>query len=388
MRTLLRYAGLAAALLTALSGAAVPAENPFPITVLLPITGSGAFLGKEGAQALSLLEERVNASGGIRGRLVKFVLEDDQSSPQLAVQLLNAAIEQKAQVVLGSVLAASCNAETPLVPSGPVVYCFSPGIHPPDGSFVFSGLTSTTDYLDALMKFMAQRGWHKIATLTSIDATGQDAERGFDAAIATLPAGRVTIVDRQHFNPTDVSVTAQLAHIKNSDAQALILWSVGSSFGTLLRGVREVGLQLPLTTSAGNLNYAQLHQYAPFMSDSLYILAPPWAAPQTTRGALRRAVETFDTAFAGIGIRPDEGHSIVWDPALLVVDALRVLGPNATAAQIRGYLASLRAWPGIQGAYDFRRIPQRGVGVDDWIIVRWDPDKNALIAVSQPMGRL
>ena len=39
-------------------------------------------------------------------------------------------------------------------------------------------------------------------------------------------------------------------------------------------------------------------------------------------------------------------HALAWDPVLILVDALRHVGPNASAQQVRDYILSSRNWPG------------------------------------------
>ena len=98
------------------------------INVILPLTGGGAFLGKAEQQALQQYEKVVNSTGGIHGKPLKFVFHDDQSSPQVAVQLANQVKATNPPVILGSALVALCNAMAPLMKEGPLLYCFSPGI--------------------------------------------------------------------------------------------------------------------------------------------------------------------------------------------------------------------------------------------------------------------
>ena len=116
----------------ALQGAVAPAKA-YDINVILPLTGGGAFLGKEEQTALQLAEAAINKAGGVHGQNVHFVLYDDQTNPQTSVQLANQVIASKPAVLLGSSLVASCNAMAALMQNGPVMYCFSPGIHPADG---------------------------------------------------------------------------------------------------------------------------------------------------------------------------------------------------------------------------------------------------------------
>jgi hypothetical protein len=56
----------------------------------------------------------------------------------------------------------------------------------------------------------------------------------------------------------------------------------------------------------------------------------------------------------------------------MAVDALQHLGPNATGAQIRDYLAGLKNYAGILGIYDFSASPQRGTDINDAVMQRWN----------------
>jgi branched-chain amino acid transport system substrate-binding protein len=365
------------------------ADDAFVIPVIAPLTGPSAFLGKKEAEALGVFETTVNKNGGVRGRPIHFDIQDDQSIAQNAVQLMNGNIARKATVVIGSATVSTCGAMLPLLENGPVVYCFSPGIHPPDGSYMFSASISTADYLIATIRYLRDRGWTKVALVTSNDATGQEAEKSIDAIMASPEnRGVVSIVDREHFNATDISTAAQMSHIKSSGAQAAILWTVGTPFGTILRDATQSGLTIPLITSAGNLNYAQLIGYQSIAPDNLYIMAPPWAAPDafTRKPAFRKYLHAYLDAFKAAGIRPDQGESLAWDPAEIFTDAWRRFGFDASPATIRSYIANLQGFTGVNGAYDFKAIPQRGIGIDWLVMVRWDKTNQSLVAVSKPGG--
>ncbi|HLJ18545.1 MAG TPA: ABC transporter substrate-binding protein, partial [Stellaceae bacterium] len=90
------------------------AADPYDIHVILPLTGGGSFVGKGQQDSLQALEASVNKGGGIQGRPLHLVFHDDQTSPQIAVQLATGLIAQKPAVILGSSLVAMCNAMAPL----------------------------------------------------------------------------------------------------------------------------------------------------------------------------------------------------------------------------------------------------------------------------------
>lgn len=371
--------------LLAIPGGAQPA--PFEIMAIVPVTGVAAFAGKEQAQTLAALEDYVNRTGGIRGRPVKFTILDNQSNPQVAVQFVSDAIAHNVAAIVGPSFAADCGATIALVKNGPVAYCLSPGIHPDAGSYMFSSGFSTVDLIRVMIRYMRERGLQRFALLTSTDASGQDGEKSIDAALADPANREMAIVSREHFATGDISVAAQVARIKAATPQAVVVWSTGTGFGTFLRNWHETGTDIPVITTPGNQTYEQMGAYADFMPRELLIPSAPFAAPdQITDRAMKAAVQAFYDSEARIKARPGFPSQTPWDPGLLLVDAYRKLGTDATAAQIRTYIASLRGWMGESGRYDFVSVPQRGLDGSSTVMVRWDPAKGTWVAASKLGG--
>jgi hypothetical protein len=68
----------------------------------------------------------------------------------------------------------------------------------------------------------------------------------------------------------------------------------------------------------------------------------------------------------------------------IVVDALRAIGPDATSEQLRAWIASQKTYPGISGLYNFTSTTDmHGLGIDDLLIVRWDPQKQTWVPASK-----
>jgi branched-chain amino acid transport system substrate-binding protein len=379
-------AGLA---LSSFAPAAIAAADPFSIDVILPLTGPATFVGKGSQEGLQGVEAAVNASGGISGRPIHFVFHDDQTNPQLTVQLVSGLIADKVSVILGTASAAGCGAALPLVSNGPLLYCLSPGLHPPDGSFAFSASVSTADTTAVSIRYFRERGWKRVAVITTTDASGQDGEHGIDAALALPENKDVTVVDREHYAPNDLSVAAQVARIKGASPQVVIAWVTGTPAGTLFRSLADAGAGLPTLVANSNSTFAQMQQYADFLPKELYFPDQPSMAPEevTDRG-VKDALNTFFTTLTKMGVKPDVIPSTTWDPGMLVVEALKRRGLGATAAQLREYIANLRNWPGVTGRFDFKAVPQRGLGANSVIITRWDAGRGTWVGVSKPGGAL
>ena len=378
-------------LLAAITFAPLPAacEETFDIDVVLPLTGRTSFLGQAEQKALQILERIANKTGGIHGKPLRFIFHDDQSSPQVAVQLTSAIAAAKPPVMMGSAQVAMCNAMAPLLQNGPVTYCFSPGIHPKAGAYVFTSSVSTHDLAAALIRYFRMKGWTKIALMTTTDASGQDAERGIQEVLSRPENATIKLVENVHFNPSDVSVAAQIERIRAATPDAFIAWTTGAPVATVFKGVTQAGLELPVATTDGNMTHAQMAQYADFLPKELYIPASQWA--ELGRGeagnpAVTKAQQIFAEAYKDANLLPDAPASLAWDPATILIETLRTLPEKAGASDIRDHISKLQGFSGINGVYDFPKVPQRGVGETDAVVTRWNPAAKVWDVVSKPAG--
>jgi branched-chain amino acid transport system substrate-binding protein len=375
----------------ALPAAAAVSGAPYEVSVILSSTGSGAFLGTHEIAALGVLEKLTNEQGGINGVPLKFVYQDDQTSPVVTVQLTQAVIAKHVPVVIGSALAATCTAMAALTEkNGPVQYCLSPILRATPGSYAFSASAGSTDIAAVAARFYRLHGWTRIALITSTDASGSDFEKQFDVALAQPENRSITLVAREHFNPADLSVGAQMARIKSAAPQALVTFTTGTPLGTLLHGYHDAGLDIPISASAGNMIYEQMAQYAGFAPAKLYFNATRGIAPDANLrpGPIMDAQKVYFAAFKAAHIRPDFASSLAWDPGALLVDALRKLGPGATAEQLHAYIEGLHSWAGIDGIYDFRDQSQRGIGQNALVVYHWDVPAGTFTVASRAAGNL
>jgi branched-chain amino acid transport system substrate-binding protein len=196
------------------------------------------------------------------------------------------------------------------------------------------------------------------------------------------------IVATAHFNITDVSVSAQIETVKAANPQCFIAWSTGTPIATIFRGMRDQGLDIPVGTTDGNMTYAQMTQYADFLPKQLYIPAAQWVVrdPALLAPEVLAKSKEFYKAFDEAGAQPDIASELGWEPGMIVVHALRTLGPDATAAQVHDFIMHLQNFAGVNGSYDFVREPQRGLDVTNSVVTRWSPEQKTWQVVSKPTG--
>jgi branched-chain amino acid transport system substrate-binding protein len=354
------------------------------IPVILSLTGTAAFIAKGEADDLRLVEQLVNKRGGINGRSIKFDIQDDESNPQTALQLTNAILAQKPPFMMGPTLTQDCNAVAPLFKdAGPLEFCFSAAISVTPGGNVFASGIGPRDLVGVQLRYLRERGFKRVAVLSSTDATGQSFDAMLTSALALPENKDVKVVAYEHFGLSDVSVAAQISHIKAQTPQALMTFTVGPAFGTELRAIADAGLDVPVSAASGDMIASQLAQYKAFLPKDLYFAASP-AAGLTDAGnpRIKVAQAEFTAAFKSAGIRTEFPTTLAWDPALIMVDAYRKLGFAPTGPEVKEYLDTLKGWVGINGPYDFRNGDRRGIGEKLTLIYRWDTAKDGVTAVS------
>src|SRR5258706_12695460 len=91
------------AILTALVSGAVFAQDVIRIGVTQPLTGAFAASGNYVTQGAKIAEEQINAAGGVLGRKIQLVVEDNKSNPTEAVATAEKLIgKDKVPVMMGA----------------------------------------------------------------------------------------------------------------------------------------------------------------------------------------------------------------------------------------------------------------------------------------------
>jgi branched-chain amino acid transport system substrate-binding protein len=90
-------------------------SGPLRLGVLTPLTGAGGFDGPRMLKAMQLVTDEINAAGGLLGRKVELVVEDDQTNPEAAVRAARKLIEvDKVPVIMGTWASAVTAAVAPV----------------------------------------------------------------------------------------------------------------------------------------------------------------------------------------------------------------------------------------------------------------------------------
>jgi branched-chain amino acid transport system substrate-binding protein len=98
------------------------------IGILIPLTGATSQFGATMSQAAKIAAEEINAAGGVRGKKVELIIEDDQSNPEAAVRAARKLIDVDKVVSIGGCYASAVtSAVAPLCWEGKTVLLTASG---------------------------------------------------------------------------------------------------------------------------------------------------------------------------------------------------------------------------------------------------------------------
>jgi branched-chain amino acid transport system substrate-binding protein len=381
-------AAIAAALL---AGATVPAgaqNAPVTFEVILPMTGQAAFSGQAEGQSLTAFEKYVNANGGLRGSPIHFDVKDDQTSPQVALQLANAAMARRVPVIFGSAVVATCaSIGAAVAAKGPVQFCFSPGYSPEKDSYSFATGTTITALTRTLLMYAKLRGFKRVAFIGSTDATGIASAAVNAELFKTAELRGLELVADERISTGDVTASAQVAKIKAARPDVLWTSTSGTVFQTVIRGLADIGLQVPVLTTTANASAPQLKQLGALLPRELYFNGVPYQLGDSLKDPeLRKQAKMFADAFRGIGAEPSALNALSWDPLLIVMAAYRQFGATMTAEQLKTFTLAQRHFPGLNGFYNFGVGDQHGLDSNAVLIIGWNRERGDFYPASQLGG--
>lgn len=369
-----------ATLLAAVSlvGCASPGETsggaePVRIGAILSLTGSYAALGESEKNALELETERINTAGGIDGRELELIIADDATDEAKAVAAATKLIDQDGVVALigatgtGQTMAVRETVNRAGIPQismagGTVVTKeFDP--------LVFQTPWSNTIVVPFVLEKVKADGHSKIAVLSDSGGYGKD---GLAILRETVGGAGLEIVAEETFNPGDADMTAQLTKIKNSGAQAVVMWTAGKEAVTVMKNAESLGIlagegALPFYGGSGQVR-VEFAKGAGSAADGFVFgtgrsLVPEnWGQGTPAYEAVSGFAARYSEAYKE---QPDIFAGHAFDAVTLLADALGRVEGEVDGASLRDALEQTSGVVGFGGTFTFSPTDHNGLTTED-----------------------
>jgi branched-chain amino acid transport system substrate-binding protein len=359
---------------------AAPEESgPVVIGAVLDITGAGASLGVPERDTLELLAEQLNADGGIDGREVELIIEDNASTEDGAARAINKLItEDEVDIILGASRTGPSLAMRPIAESNeiPMISLAANQAIVEGSEWVFKTAQNDSVVIENIVADAADKGYSTLALARDASGFGEGVEELFNSIGEEFG---ISVIATESFAPDATDFTAQMVNIRDAGADANIIWGIPPAAGLAQVAYRQLGIETPVYQSHGIGNQVFL--------DTAGAAADGLVAP-LGRLVVRDQLPDDDpqkeviTAFAdayeaeyGAGPSTFAGHA--YDGFQLAVQALAEAGTDAQA--MREYLEGVTDYVGVSGTFTMSADDHSGLTAEDLVLVTVENGEFTLI---------
>jgi branched-chain amino acid transport system substrate-binding protein len=355
-------AGLAASLAAPMSLRVAHADETIKIGMVLPVTGPAANVGGYALTGAKIALDRVNKSGGVLGKQVELVTEDDQTTnPGAVLAFSKLAAQSDIVAFLGSVRSTQNHAmANDILKTGkPVCFGGTDPVLTKMGNPWLIRFRPNDNYSARVIasygvETLGKKNW---AIIHSTDAFGTSGSKALSASLDKL--GAKVAIDQGYPNQSQDFTPVVLA-IKSSGADV-----IGSYFtfendqAIFARQLRQLGVTIPWVGSPTTVAAATLKLAGPAL----------WGTYAIADYAVDSSPEAkeFAKLYSAVSnALPDLQSAWPYDAIGVLSAAINKAG-SSDPGKIRDAVLSIKGYKGAEGEYNF---DQFGDGLHGYNIVR------------------
>ncbi len=236
------------------------AAEPIKVGMVASISGWGGFVGSQQRDGVVAFTEEINRKGGVLGRQIDVVLEDDKSLPTNAVIAATKLVRDlKVVALIGPTLPDPGMAMVPIAEQEHVPYVCGCPVPGEFKKWVFHlGPSDETSAEAVLDMAVALKKGNRIALIYEATYLGKTGLKVFNKEISKYPG--VALVAKETFEVGDSNVVPQLTKIKAAKPDVLVVYSGGANAALVAKNYKQLGMTTPVVTAmnAGAPDFAKL----------------------------------------------------------------------------------------------------------------------------------
>jgi branched-chain amino acid transport system substrate-binding protein len=357
-----------------------------------PITGGATFLGLGGKAGAELAFKEINDAGGINGRKIKLIYEDDGFSPSRALAAVKKLIEQDQVFMIDNISGSNPTvgtaeylrqAKVPVY----VTIASAPAVTHPFNRYLFRGATSETvryGELDAEF-FVDFLGVKRIAILSGLE---ENLRTEADEAVKMLDKWYgVKPLMRAEFKVGDKDFTPQLLQVKQANPDFIFAVGQVPEASIIVRQARELGLKQPIMVAPSSVDNTLITNLGTNAEGVLGL----WGAGAFLDSGNPDMIK-FREAWAKMNPNAPKGRPNLFDvwgytEGYVIAEALKRAGRDLTREKFIDALESIQDYRVSEIAtprtftkwHHIGNLTQQAMVVvgQHWLPLRWDPRRQS-----------
>jgi branched-chain amino acid transport system substrate-binding protein len=310
------------------------------------LTGSTATFGISTKNGIDMAVDEINAAGGVLGKKVRVIVEDDQGKPEEARVVVQKLITRdKVVAVLGEVassnsLAAAPEAQRSMIPM------ISPSSTNPEvtkvGDYIFR-----VCFIDPFQGYVMAKFAAQTLKLTKVGVL-RDTKNAYSVGLADVFVENFkkmggTIVSDQSYREGDTDFNAQLTAMKPKGPQAIFVPGYYTEVGLIARQAQKQGLTVPLLGGDG-WDSPKLVEIGGKALDGSFFANH--SSPDDPSPTIQKFIAAYKARFNAV---PDALGGLGYDSAMVLFDAIKRAG-TTEGPKLRDAIAATKDFPGVTGS--------------------------------------
>jgi branched-chain amino acid transport system substrate-binding protein len=341
---------------------------PYKVGAILSLTGSYAGLGQPEKNTIEMEVKRLNDAGGVNGRQIEVVYEDDGTDTSKAVAAAAKLIDQDGVI---AILGATGTGQSMAI-RGDIDRAGIPEISMAGGNAItgtFDALVYQTPWPNSIVvPFVLDKikadGHSKIGVISDSGGYGKD---GHDVIVKAASNLGIEIVSDQTFNIGDTDMSAQLTNIKKSGADSILMWTAGAEAVTIAKNREQLGITLPWYGGSGQAR-TEFPTGAGTAAEGFIFGTGKSLVPSTWGQESDEFAVVSDFAArykASYGSDPDIFAGHAFDAVNILHDALKRVGADADGAKLNAAIEATKDLVGFGGSFTYSATDHNGLNASD-----------------------
>jgi len=321
---------------------------PIPLGFVGGLSGRVADLGVEGRNGATLAVELRNKAGGVKGRRIELLAEDDQQNPAMARQAVGKLIDLKVEAIIGPMTSAMAMVAVPLVNQAQLVMV-SPTVTTNALSglddYFFRVLPATSRYAKKDADYHFDRlGLRRVAAVVDLSNRAYT-ESWLADYRAAFAAGGGQVVDSIDFSSSGEVLFADLARrLLVSQPDGILILANAVDTAMLCQHLRKLDASILITTS----EWAATEQLIEVGGGSVEgIVIAQFLDRQSTQPAFLKFRQNYLDRF---GKPPGFAGLTAFDATNVVLDAIEY---QVAGQSLKQSLLARKVFPGTQSPVAF-----------------------------------
>ncbi|MEY2493051.1 MAG: branched-chain amino acid transport system substrate-binding protein [Verrucomicrobiota bacterium] len=343
------------------------------------LTGSEATFGINSSNGVELAKEEINNGGGVLGRKIRIVVEDDQSKPGQPSSAVKKLIASDKAVAIVGEIASSRSLEAAPICQEAKVPMVSPGSTNPRvteaGDYIFRVCFIDPFQGTVMAKFALDNlKAKKVAILTDVRNDYSVGLTKYFKEYFTSHGGQ--IVSERSFSGggTDRDFRAQLTAIKAAQPEAIFIPGYYTEAGLIAKQARSLGIKVPLLGGDG-WDSPKLSEIGGSAINGCYFSTH--FSPQDKNPKVQDFVNKYRTKFNAM---PDGMAPLGYDAMMILADAMKTAG-GTEGAKVRDALANVKNYEGVTGKIT---IDEKRNATKSAVVLKVNGKQNDYVATVAP----